>query len=83
MRQAEMEGKFLLKEDVANQVFEISRALRDGLTNCGRRIAAEVAALATAEECEVVIEREHHALLATMAHSLSANLQVTTDEGNE
>ncbi|MCC6071446.1 hypothetical protein ACFSQU_18055 [Massilia sp. GCM10020059] len=80
MKQAEMAGKFLLKDDVESQLFEIARALRDGLTNCARRIAADVAALSTAEECEVAIDREHRALLDSMSHSLGAKLGLAVDE---
>jgi hypothetical protein len=71
---AEMAGKFLLKSDVENCVFEISRGLRDGLINCSKRIAAEVAACTSAEECEVVIDREHTALLESLAQAFDAQL---------
>lgn len=81
MKLAEMQGKYLLKEDVAAAVFEIARALRDGLTNSARRIAADVAALSTGEECEVVVEREHRALLESMNHALRAKLAVVIGEG--
>jgi hypothetical protein len=71
---AEMAGKFLFKADVDSAVFEIARALRDGLMNCGRRIAADVAVLATADACEEVIEREHRQLLESMAHAFDEKL---------
>lgn len=80
---AEMAGKFLLKQDVENQLFEIARALRDGLMNCARRIAADVAGRATAEECEDVIERELNALLENMAHSLQVDVGVDIAEAVE
>jgi len=76
MKLAEMQGKYLLKTEVADVIFEIARALRDGLTNSARRIAAEVASVMSAEECEVVIDRENRALLETMTHSLEAKLQL-------
>jgi hypothetical protein len=79
MKEAEMSGKFLLKADVDATMFEVARAMRDGLTNCARRIAADVAMLSTADECEVVIEREHRLLLKTMAHSLAARLDVVVE----
>jgi hypothetical protein len=66
MKAAEMSGKFLVKDEVGAACFTIARALRDGLTNCQRRIAADVASLATADECEAVIEREHRQLLTAM-----------------
>jgi hypothetical protein len=80
---AEMAGKFLLKSDVENCVFEVARGLRDGLTNCARRIAAEVAACTTTDACEQVIDREHTALLGSMAQMLRSGLGVQVAEGAE
>ena len=77
---AEMSGRFLLKDDVDSAVFEAARALRDGLLNCARRIAADVAPLRTAEECEEVIEREHRILLESMAHAFNERLDVQLEE---
>jgi hypothetical protein len=42
--------------------------------NCALRIAADVAGLSSADECEAVIEREHRALLENMSHSLANKL---------
>ena len=61
----EMQGKYLEKSEVDSAIFEIARALRDGLTNCARRIAADVAALGSAEDCEAVIDREHRVVICT------------------
>lgn len=72
--------KFLEKADVDSVVFEVARAMRDGLMNCSRRIAADVASLTTADECEAAIEKEHRALLETMAHTLAEKLSVSLDE---
>jgi len=80
---AELADTFLDKADVDSVMFEVSRALRDGLMNCGRRIAADVASLATADECEEVIEREHRAFLETMVQSLGEKLGVQLDEQDE
>lgn len=80
---AEMAGRFLLKADVEASMFEVARGLRDGLSNCARRIAAEVAALTTAEACEDVIERELLALLESMAHMLKSDLDVDVGEAVE
>lgn len=77
---AEMAGRFLVKAEADSAVFEIARALRDGLTNCARRIAADVAGLADADACEVVIEREHRQLLESLAHSFSEKLGVDLEE---
>lgn len=80
---AELADTFLDKADVDSCMFEVARALRDALMNCGRRIAADVASLATADECEEVIEREHRAFLETMVQSLGEKLDVQLDEQDE
>lgn len=80
MKEAEMRGKYLQKTEVDAAVFEIARAMRDGLTNCARRIAADVAALTNAEDCEAVIDREHRALLESMAHRIATRLGANTVE---
>ncbi|MDK6078936.1 hypothetical protein [Massilia varians] len=79
LKLAEQAGQFLVKADVDAAVFEATRALRDGLMNCARRIAADVAALATADECEAVIEREHRLLLESLAHSVNEKLGVQVE----
>jgi hypothetical protein len=81
MREADLAGKFLGKSEVDSAVFEIARAMRDGLTNCARRIAADVATLTNAEACEAVIDREHRALLESMAHSLHTKLGAKHSNG--
>lgn len=80
LKLAEQAGKFLLKSDVDAAAFEIARALRDGLNNAARRIAAEVASLTSTEECEQVIDREIVALLGSMSQSLNADLGVNVRE---
>jgi hypothetical protein len=80
---ADLAGTFLVKAAVDSAVFEIARALRDGLMNCARRIAADVAPLTTAEECEAVIDREHRVLLESMAHSLGEKLKVVMEANAE
>jgi hypothetical protein len=80
MKLGEMNGKYLVKDDVASAIFKISRALRDGLTNCARRIGADVAALNSADDCEEVITREHRALLDSMRQALSAELELPVED---
>jgi hypothetical protein len=80
---AEQAGKFLVRSDVDSCVFEVARAMRDGLMNCARRIAADVAPLMTADECETVIDREHRALLESLAHSLNEQLGVRLAEPDQ
>lgn len=81
MKEAELRGKYLVKADVAAVAFEVARAFRDGLVNCGRRLAADVAGLSKVEDCEEVIDREHRALLESMHHSLKSKLNLTDPEG--
>lgn len=70
MNAAKMRGSLLLRDDVDRAMFEIGRELRDRLTSCARRIASEVSALATAEACEAVIDREHRIVLELLVTSL-------------
>lgn len=70
----EMQGKYVVKAEVDSAIFEIARALRDGLTNCARRIGADVAGLSDAADCEAVIDREHRALLESMMHRIDHQL---------
>lgn len=63
MNAAKMRGAMLMREDVDRAMFEIGRELRDRLTACARRVAAEVASIQTAEGCEAVIDREHRIVL--------------------
>lgn len=83
MKQAEMEGKYLIKDEVDAALFKVARSMRDGLTNCAMRIAADVASLTTVEECEAVIDREHRALLASMSHELKFRVGGTGEPGAE
>ena len=80
---AEQAGQFLLKSAVDSAVFEAARALRDGMMNCARRIAADVAPLQTAEECEEVIDREHRQLLESMTHTFGEKLAVQLEGQGE
>ena len=70
-------GRLVLKTDVEASVFEISRAIRDGLTNCARRIAADVAGLDNVPACEEVIDREHRALMQNMVKQFTDRLNAT------
>ena len=63
--------------EVDSKAFEVSRALRDGLTNCARRIAAEVSSLSSADDCEAVIDREHRTMMDNMWTQLTNELKVS------
>ena len=81
IKEAELRGKYLQKSEVDSAIFEIARAMRDGLTNCARRIASDVAGLSKSEECEEVIDREHRALLESMVHRITTKLGASSSEG--
>lgn len=74
MKEAKLRGEYLVKAEVDAAIFEVARAMRDGLANCAKRIAADVAALSTSDECEKIIDREHRALLDNMSQRIAAKL---------
>ena len=76
MEEAAMRGMYLVKTDFERYLFNAGRMLRDTLTNCARRIGAEVSGLTTAEDCEAVIDREHRAALASFSQQLRITLKV-------
>lgn len=79
MEEAAMRGMYLVKTDFERHLFNAGRMLRDTLTNCARRIGAEVSGLSTAEQCESVIDREHRAALASFSQQLRITLKVETE----
>lgn len=74
-----MRGQYLVKEDFRRYLFNAGRMLRDTLTNCARRVSAEVAGLNSAEECEAVIDREHRAALASFSQTLRQTVKIEID----
>jgi hypothetical protein len=73
---ARVRGQYLVKDDFERHLFTAGRTLRDTLINCARRIGAEVAGLATPEECEAVLDREHRNALASFAQNLHQSLKI-------
>lgn len=75
-------GTLVRRSDVERGIFEVVRQMRDGLINVSRRIAAEVAGLSDAGECEKAIDREHRLLLTALsrgfAEKIKSSDQVTT-----
>ena len=69
MNAAKMRGAMLNRDDVDRAMFEIGREVRDALTACAKRVAAEVSSLTTAEGCELVIDREHRIVLELLVSS--------------
>lgn len=74
-----MRGQYLVKEDFQRYLFNAGRMLRDTLTNCARRVSAEVAGLSSAEECEAVIDREHRTALASFSQTLRQTVKIEID----
>ena len=83
MKEAEMQGRLRKKSEVDAKAFEVARALRDGMTNCARRIAAEVATLTDTADCEAVIDREHRAMMDNLYTQLTNELKISAPESAE
>lgn len=79
IEEAALRGKYLDKDEFERYLYNAGRMLRDTLTNCARRIGAEVSGLTTADACEAVIEREHRATLASFAQALRTTLKIEVD----
>lgn len=80
LKLGEMQGKLVEKTKIDMAFFEAARGLRDGMTNCSRRLAAEVATLTTPTECEVVIARELRHLLESFTRQLTQKANVPAME---
>jgi hypothetical protein len=76
MEEAALNGKYLVKADYERYTYNAGRMLRDQLTNCSRRIGAEVAGLTSADDCEAVIYREHRLFLSDFARQLRETLDI-------
>jgi len=74
--EATLREKYVLKFEVEAAMFFAGRQLRDNMTNCARRLGAEVAGLRDAGECEAVIHREHRAFLADFALTLRQKIKI-------
>ena len=74
IKEAELAGKVVEKTAVDKAFFEAARGLRDGMTNCSRRLAAEVATLSAPAECEEVIAKELRHLLDAFSKQLAQKI---------
>ena len=74
---AAMAGTYVEKSRVERAIFEAARGLRDGMTNCSRRLAAEVATLTTPTECEEIISKELRHLLDAFSKQLAQKIAPT------
>ena len=61
----EKRAELVRKADVDRAAYTAARAMRDGLTNCARRLGAACAVLSTPGECAAIIELEHRHLLTS------------------
>mgnify|MGYP003528583656 CR=1 FL=1 len=75
----EMQQRLVEKTAVDKAFFEAARGLRDGMTNCSRRLAAEVATLSTPGECEEVIAKELRHLLDAFSRQLAQKIAPVPD----
>jgi DNA-binding transcriptional MerR regulator len=81
MNAAKMRGAMLNRSDVDRGMFEIGREMRDLLTACSRRIAAEVASISSAEACESVVDREHRIVLEQLVAAFREKIGAAAKDG--
>jgi len=79
LKLAEMRGEVVKKSEVDRAAFDAARHLRDGLTNCSRRLGATVAVLTTPDECAAAIDREHRSLLQSWAKTMGMSIPAPQD----
>lgn len=75
LREGELSGELVRKEEVEQAAYRAARSLRDGLTNCAKRLGATVAVLTTPEECANAIEQEHRTLLQSWSRTMGVQAQ--------
>lgn len=80
LEEARIKGLHVEKTKVDAAFFEAARGLRDGMTNCSRRLAAEVATLTTPAECESVIAKELRHLLESFTRQLAQKMNTPVIE---
>jgi hypothetical protein len=72
LREGELSRELVRRADIEKASYEAARALRDGLSNCAKRLGATVAVLTTPEECAAAIEREHRTLLQSWSRTMGS-----------
>lgn len=73
-KEAETKGRLLDRAGVDRAFYEAARGLRDGMNNCSRRLAAEVANLTNPSECEEVIAKELRHLLDAFSKEIAQKI---------
>lgn len=81
LEESRIKGLLVEKDRVEAAFFEAARGLRDGMTNCSRRLASEVAALAEPIACEEVIARELRHLLESFTGQLVQRMALSNPTG--
>lgn len=66
----QMRGELVEKAAVERFTYEAFRSLRDGMTNCSRRLGATVAVLTTPDECAAAIDSEFRTLLQSWSKAM-------------
>jgi hypothetical protein len=75
LKRAQTERELLNRVRIERAVFEAARGLRDQLSSCAGTLGASVAGLASAQECEAEIRREHRHLLDTFVRELGQKIE--------
>lgn len=78
LREGELSRELVRKADIDRAAYEAARALRDGLTNCAKRLGATVAVMTTPDECAAAIEREHRTLLQSWTKTMGTTNEQAT-----
>jgi len=81
LEEARIKGLLVEKVKVESAFFDAARGLRDGMTNCSRRMAAEVATLADPSACEEVIAKELRHLLESFTGQLVQRMALAAPPG--
>lgn len=75
LKRAQTERELLNRDKIERAAFEAARWLRDQLGSVAGGMAAELAGIAEAAGCEVVIRREHRQLLEAFVRELNLKIE--------
>lgn len=68
---AQLSGELLPREAAERAIFEIGRQVRDGLEVMRRRLAPQLAAMSSVDDCDALLAREHRELLHALSKSMA------------
>lgn len=80
LEESRIKGLHVEKSKVDAAFFEAARGLRDGMTNCSRRLAAEVATHGDPHTCEAIISKELRHLLESFIQNLNQKMSTPRTE---